>query len=156
MTPADSSTALPPDNASQQHQQQQQQGDKGSSMHVSEARYELGPELKQVCHCYVRQKCSSCIEVAHIGVPALPDDRRIFPRCAPCVQACSVGFDSCILASPNVDPTVLLRRVMPLLAPSASFAVFSNWMQPLADCMFKLQVTCTHVSTVNCLCSASC
>ena len=29
---------------------------------------------------------------------------------------------------------------MPLLAPSASFAVFSNWMQPLADCMFKLQV----------------
>lgn len=89
-------------------------------------------------------------------MPALADDRRIFPRCPPCMQACSFGFDSCILASPNIDPTVLLRRVMPLLAPSASFAVFSNWMQPLADCMFKLQVTCIHISTVNCLCSSSC
>ena len=89
-------------------------------------------------------------------MPALPDDRRLFTRCAPCMQACSFGFDSCILASPNIDPTVLLWRVMPLLAPSASFAVFSNWMQPLADCMFKLQVTCTHFLTVNCLRSASC
>ena len=56
------------------------------------------------------------------------------------VQACSQGFNSCILASPSIDPTQLLRRVMPLLAPSASFALFSNWLQPLADCMFKLQV----------------
>ncbi|CAL5227088.1 g9994 [Coccomyxa viridis] len=83
-------------------QEQQQQQDSKSGMHLSELRYELGPELK---------------------------------------QACSSGFSSCILASPNIDPSVLLRRVMPLLAPSASFAVFSNWMQPLADCMFKLQVS---------------
>lgn len=56
------------------------------------------------------------------------------------MQACSQGFSSCILASPSIDPSQLLRRVMPLLAPSASFALFSNWLQPLADCMFKLQV----------------
>lgn len=65
---------------------------------------------------------------------------RSLVKALACMQACSLGFSSCILASPNIDPSVLLRRVMPLLAPSASFAIFSNWLQPLADCMFKLQV----------------
>ena len=65
---------------------------------------------------------------------SLDDSRRLI------MQACSLGFNSCILASPNIDPSQLLRRVMPLLAPSASFALFSNWLQPLAECMFKLQV----------------
>lgn len=73
MTPADSSIALPPDNASQlllQQQQQQQQGDKGSSMHVSEARYELGRELRQVCHCYVRR--NAAVELRWFTLMCLP------------------------------------------------------------------------------------
>ena len=65
------------------------------------------------------------------------------------MQACALGFSSCILASPSIDPSVLLRRVMPLLAHSASFAIFSNWMQPLADCMFKLQVVRTSGNTLT-------
>ena len=85
MTPADSSIALPPDNASQpQQQQQQQQGDKGSSMHVSEARYELGRELKQVCHCYMRR--DAAVEVCHCYVRqnAAVELRRFTLMCLPC------------------------------------------------------------------------
>eukprot|EP00959_Pyramimonas_sp_CCMP1952_P201988 4223718-Pyramimonas_sp.AAC.1 len=32
-----------------------------------------------------------------------------------------------------------MEAMLPLLAPSGSFAVFSPWMQPLVDCMDKLQ-----------------
>ncbi len=56
-------------------------------------------------------------------------------------QACRQGFNCCILASPLVQPLALLRKVLPLLAPSAAFAVFSNYLQPLAECMLALQVT---------------
>ncbi|BDA40995.1 tRNA (adenine(58)-N(1))-methyltransferase non-catalytic subunit [Coccomyxa sp. Obi] len=56
-------------------------------------------------------------------------------------QACRQGFDCCILASPLVQPLALLRKVLPLLAPSAAFAVFSNYLQPLAECMLALQVS---------------
>ena len=56
-------------------------------------------------------------------------------------QACRQGFDCCILASPLVEPLALLRKVLPLLAPSAAFTVFSNYLQPLAECMLALQVT---------------
>ncbi len=60
-------------------------------------------------------------------------------------QACRQGFDCCILASPLVEPLALLRKVLPLLVPSAAFTVFSNYLQPLAECMLALQVTAlTH------------
>jgi tRNA (adenine-N(1)-)-methyltransferase non-catalytic subunit len=55
-------------------------------------------------------------------------------------QACSLGFTSCLIACPGVQPLALVRRLLPLLAPSAALVVFSNWLQPLADCMLALQV----------------
>lgn len=55
-------------------------------------------------------------------------------------QACCQGFNCCVLAAPQVQPLALLRKLLPLLAPSAAFAVFSNYLQPLAECMLALQV----------------
>lgn len=52
---------------------------------------------------------------------------------------CKTGFDCCILAAPGHHPTSLMKKLMPLLAPSASFAVFTNWQQPLAECHLALQ-----------------
>ncbi|KAK9916890.1 hypothetical protein WJX75_008379 [Coccomyxa subellipsoidea] len=38
-------------------------------------------------------------------------------------------------------PLALLRKVLPLLAPSGAFAIFANCLQPLAECMLALQVS---------------
>lgn len=56
-------------------------------------------------------------------------------------QACRQGFGCCILAAPYVQPLALLRKVLPLLAPSGAFAIFANCLQPLAECMLALQVS---------------
>lgn len=48
------------------------------------------------------------------------------------------GFTSCVLAAPKLHALALLRRVLPLLAPSAPFVVFSPWQQPLAEAMAAL------------------
>lgn len=45
------------------------------------------------------------------------------------------GFTSCVIATLGVEPTAAVRRLLPLLAPSATFAVFSTALQPLSDCM---------------------
>ena len=55
-------------------------------------------------------------------------------------RLCRQGFQSCIIAAPDVQPSILIRTVLPLLAPSASFAIFFSTLQPLADCMQELQV----------------
>ena len=55
------------------------------------------------------------------------------------------GFDCCILAAPSLPQGELLAAVLPLLTPSACFAVFSNWMQPLAEAMTQLQVSQTVI-----------
>jgi tRNA (adenine-N(1)-)-methyltransferase non-catalytic subunit len=48
------------------------------------------------------------------------------------------GFTSCIIAAPKLWPAAILAQVLPLLAPSATFAVFSPWLQPLAEAMAAL------------------
>ncbi|EFN52089.1 hypothetical protein CHLNCDRAFT_139358 [Chlorella variabilis] len=48
-------------------------------------------------------------------------------------------FNSCILAATNLSPLALVRHVLPLLAPSASLAVFCPWQQPLAEAMDALR-----------------
>ncbi len=48
-------------------------------------------------------------------------------------------FNSCILAAPGVSPLALVRHVLPLLAPSASLAVYSPWAQPLAEALDALR-----------------
>jgi hypothetical protein len=51
------------------------------------------------------------------------------------------GFTSCILAAPQLEAVSLLQQVMPLLAPSAPFVMYSAWMQPLAECAAYLRVS---------------
>lgn len=48
------------------------------------------------------------------------------------------GFSSCIIACPKLHTASLLRQVLPLLAPSAPFVVYSPWQQPLAEAMAEL------------------
>ena len=40
---------------------------------------------------------------------------------------------------PKAHPTAVLEAVWPLLAPSATFVVFSPWVQPLAEALSHLQ-----------------
>jgi len=55
--------------------------------------------------------------------------------------ACLAGFQSCIITNPLADPGAVLEAVYPLLAPSASFAIFFHALQPLAECMSSLVVS---------------
>ena len=48
-------------------------------------------------------------------------------------------FNSCILADASLSPLALMRCVLPLLAPSAAFAIFCPWQQPLAEAMDALR-----------------
>ena len=47
-------------------------------------------------------------------------------------------FTSLILAAPHIHATQLILAMLPLCAPSASFTVFSPWLQALADCQHEL------------------
>ncbi|KAL6754655.1 Gcd10p family-domain-containing protein [Haematococcus lacustris] len=51
------------------------------------------------------------------------------------------GFDSAVLAAPLLQPAALMQAVLPLLAPSAHFVLFSPWPQPLAECLAQLQAS---------------
>ena len=48
-------------------------------------------------------------------------------------------FTGCIVAMPGVSPLALLRRALPLLEPSASFAVHCQYLDPLAEAMQELR-----------------
>ena len=63
-------------------------------------------------------------------------------------NVCEQGFQSCIVGYPTAEPKALFQAVLPLLAPSACFAVFFPVLQPLAECMNELIVsskTPTHL-----------
>jgi tRNA (adenine-N(1)-)-methyltransferase non-catalytic subunit len=53
-------------------------------------------------------------------------------------QLLAGGFNSCIIAAPKLQPTAMLQQLLPLLAPSSPFVVFSPWVQPLAEAMAAL------------------
>lgn len=50
------------------------------------------------------------------------------------------GFSSLIVAVPDVDVWSIMQKLLPLLSYSASFAIYHQYVQPLADCMHNLQV----------------
>ena len=50
-------------------------------------------------------------------------------------------FSGCIIAGSAIHPSTALHAVFPLLAPSASFAVASLHLQPLADAMYALKTS---------------
>ncbi|XP_038715671.1 tRNA (adenine(58)-N(1))-methyltransferase non-catalytic subunit trm6-like [Tripterygium wilfordii] len=50
------------------------------------------------------------------------------------------GFSSLIIAAPDLDPWILVKDILPLLSYSAPFAIYHQYLQPLATCMHSLQV----------------
>ncbi|KAG2692768.1 hypothetical protein I3760_08G067400 [Carya illinoinensis] len=50
------------------------------------------------------------------------------------------GFSSLIIAAPELDIWSLLQDILPLLSNSAPFAIYHQYLQPLATCMHNLQL----------------
>ncbi|XP_054818816.1 uncharacterized protein LOC129318204 isoform X2 [Prosopis cineraria] len=50
------------------------------------------------------------------------------------------GFSSLIIAAPDLDTWTLARDLLPLLSNSAPFAIYHQYLQPLATCMHNLRV----------------
>lgn len=50
------------------------------------------------------------------------------------------GFSSLIIAAPELDTWILLKDLLPLLSNSAPFAIYHQYLQPLATCMHNLQL----------------
>ncbi|GKV17862.1 hypothetical protein SLEP1_g28317 [Rubroshorea leprosula] len=50
------------------------------------------------------------------------------------------GFSSLIIAAPEVDVWSFVKDLLPLLSYSAPFAIYHQYLQPLATCMHNLQV----------------
>lgn len=50
------------------------------------------------------------------------------------------GFSSLIIAAPEQDAWILVKDLLPLLTYSAPFAIYHQYLQPLAKCMRNLQL----------------
>ncbi|QCD98800.1 hypothetical protein DEO72_LG7g77 [Vigna unguiculata] len=50
------------------------------------------------------------------------------------------GFSSLIVAAPELDTWTVVKDLLPLLANSAPFAIYHQYLQPLATCMHNLQL----------------
>ncbi|XWS24473.1 hypothetical protein CRYUN_Cryun28dG0105600 [Craigia yunnanensis] len=50
------------------------------------------------------------------------------------------GFSSLIIAAPEQDAWSLVKDLLPLLSTSAPFAIYHQYLQPLATCMHNLQL----------------
>lgn len=50
------------------------------------------------------------------------------------------GFSSMIVVAPELDPWSLVKDLLSLLSYSAPFAIYHQYLQPLATCMHSLQV----------------
>ncbi|PSS31260.1 TRNA (adenine(58)-N(1))-methyltransferase non-catalytic subunit like [Actinidia chinensis var. chinensis] len=50
------------------------------------------------------------------------------------------GFSSLIIATPDVDAWSIVKELLPFLSFSAPFAIYHQYIQPLATCMHNLQL----------------
>ncbi|GMH13669.1 hypothetical protein Nepgr_015510 [Nepenthes gracilis] len=50
------------------------------------------------------------------------------------------GFSSLLIAAPELDAWSILQKLLPLLSYSAPFAIYHQYLQPLATCMHHLQI----------------
>ncbi|KAK9108727.1 hypothetical protein Sjap_016787 [Stephania japonica] len=50
------------------------------------------------------------------------------------------GFSSLVIAAQELDPWSAVQELLPLLSYSAPFAIYHQYLQPLASCMHNLQV----------------
>ncbi|KAG9443002.1 hypothetical protein H6P81_018856 [Aristolochia fimbriata] len=51
------------------------------------------------------------------------------------------GFTSLIIAAPELDTWTILQELLPLISYSAPFAIYHQYLQPLAICMHNLQAS---------------
>ena len=51
------------------------------------------------------------------------------------------GFSGCLIAAPALQRLAAIQRLLPFLAPSAFFVVFSPFLQPLTEAMAALQAS---------------
>ncbi|KAF5199058.1 tRNA (adenine(58)-N(1))-methyltransferase non-catalytic subunit TRM6 [Thalictrum thalictroides] len=58
----------------------------------------------------------------------------------------SNGFSSLIIAAPELDTWSTVKDLLPLLSYSAPFAIYHQYLQPLATCMHNLQVSKMAIS----------
>lgn len=56
------------------------------------------------------------------------------------------GFTSLIVAAPEMEVGSIVQKLLPLLSYSAPFAVYHQYLQPLAACMHKLQASKLAIS----------
>ncbi|KAH9289132.1 hypothetical protein KI387_033249, partial [Taxus chinensis] len=49
------------------------------------------------------------------------------------------GFTSLIVSAPDLDPWTAVIQILPLISFSAPFVIYYQYLQPLAECMHKLQ-----------------
>lgn len=56
------------------------------------------------------------------------------------------GFTSMIVAAPELDTWTVIVQLLPLLSFSAPFGIYHQYLQPLAECMHKLQAEHMAVS----------
>uniref|UniRef100_A0A7N0TZQ5 tRNA (adenine(58)-N(1))-methyltransferase non-catalytic subunit TRM6 n=1 Tax=Kalanchoe fedtschenkoi TaxID=63787 RepID=A0A7N0TZQ5_KALFE len=49
------------------------------------------------------------------------------------------GFSSLIIGAPDIDPWSIIKGLLPLLSHSAPFAIYHQYLQPLATCMHNIQ-----------------
>ncbi|VVA22436.1 PREDICTED: tRNA [Prunus dulcis] len=50
------------------------------------------------------------------------------------------GFSCLIIAAPELDTWSLVKEIFPLMSNSAPFAIYHQYLQPLATCMHNLQL----------------
>ncbi|KAL3840228.1 hypothetical protein ACJIZ3_024819 [Penstemon smallii] len=50
------------------------------------------------------------------------------------------GFSSLIVAAPDLDAWGIMKELLPLLSYSAPFAIYHQYLEPLATCMHNLQI----------------
>lgn len=50
------------------------------------------------------------------------------------------GFSSLVIATPDADAWTVVKELLPLLSFSAPFAIYHQYVQPLATCMHNLQL----------------
>jgi tRNA (adenine-N(1)-)-methyltransferase non-catalytic subunit len=133
---------MPPADAPQPPQQEQPAGEDGAPSAASEA----APSVAEAPEAPVAAEAPEAAELAKGRGPleAAVADAEPVPA-ADALQQRQQGqqrapkelfdapFDSCIVAAPGVDPGPALRLLLPLLAPSASFALYCPFLQPLAE-----------------------
>jgi hypothetical protein len=121
-----------PEDAAVVHMDAQcENGDSGEI--VDEAAERTAPEGSQAAGLRIKlhEPIPKGVKVPESIMPATDSERADMVK---------VGFTSLLLAAPRFDYSKVMQMVLPLLCPSASFALFSPSLQPLTECFQALQL----------------